>query len=69
LASIGILGGLGALLILRKGLNVYGDMKKLSHFSNDGQLKFYYRGGFQPKMDVKEASLILGIRFGNFVNF
>jgi hypothetical protein len=61
--AIGTVATITVLAGLYKGLRIYRDIKRLSRFSESDAVKFCYRGGFQQKMDVKEASLILGARY------
>lgn len=37
-------------------------MKRLAKWTGDSKPMFYYQGGFNAKMDRKEASLVLNVR-------
>ena len=54
LIALGVLG--------RKFMNIYRDMDRLRKITGKSALTFYHPGGFMPKMDRREAALILNVR-------
>lgn len=51
-----------AALLSRKFIYLYRDMKRLSAWTGKSGAVFYHQGGFLPKMDKKEAAMILNVR-------
>lgn len=54
--------GFGGRYLARHGKTIAENLSKTSGVLAEGLSSKYYKGGFDPKMNKREAALILGVR-------